>query len=145
MVPDDKPEVKDRVSTVCEPVARLIGVDGDDDPPLTEASGFPLTKISVIVASDDPVFLRLNTTVLESEAYAFVTSSFSNRVNAPVNPAAQNATAIAIATATAIRITVAMTGLIPFLFLVYMSGVFECQHINLFFSFLSERHLFVIY
>ena len=46
-------------------------------------------------------------------ATADLISSFSNLVNTPTKPEAQNATAIAMTIATATRITVATTGFIP--------------------------------
>jgi hypothetical protein len=79
-VPDDKAVVKVRVIVVVAPLVRLIGVPGADDPPLKAESGFPLTKISVIVASDNPVFFTFIITVLESEVYALVISNFSKEV-----------------------------------------------------------------
>ena len=50
-------------------------------------------------------------------AYAVLISTFSNLVNIPTSPVAQNATAMAMTMAMATRITVATTGLIPDLLL----------------------------
>jgi len=72
-----------------------------------------------------------------------VTSSFSNLVNAPVSPAAQNATAIATATAIAIKITVAITGSIPFLLINFDSFSISEGDYELFYdSMMIRKYIF---
>jgi len=92
-------------------------------------AGRPFTIIISITVSEDPVFLTISTTLPPPvlSQYAAVISIFSNLVNTPTSPEAQNATAMAITMATATSMTVAITGFIPalaFLNIFVMTSVF---------------------
>ena len=81
--PEGNPGVNVNMIVVDEPDGRDMGRVGAEIPP-TELNGLPLMKMSVIVASSEPVFLALSTITSVLFAYALVISSFSNFVNSSV-------------------------------------------------------------